>query len=343
MLPRIIETQEQLEEILSRPTPEVCDAIAGLDGDLLLLGVGGKMGPTIARLARRAIDEAGIDKRVIGVSRFSDADLRSRLDGIGVETIACDLLEPGTLDALPDVGNVVYLAGMKFGTTGAESMTWSMNVHLPGLVAQRYCDARIVALSTGNVYPFTPVSSGGPTEAHVVAPVGEYAQSCLGRERLFQYGSERCGTSVVLIRLNYAIDLRYGVLLDVAQRVYVGTPIDLRMGYVNLIWQHDANVAILRAFALCAQPPAILNLTGPDTVSVRDLAHHFGRCFGVEPAFEGKEAETALLSNAAKYVDLFGPPAVSLEQMIEWVAHWVRIGGPTLGKPTHFDARDGKF
>jgi nucleoside-diphosphate-sugar epimerase len=358
-----IETEPQLEAALSEPTPEVCDALARLDGDLMLLGVGGKMGPTMAKMARRAIDLAGLNKRVIGVARFSAPGLEEDLNRVGVETIACDLLADHALELLPCVPNIVYLVGMKFGTTGAEALTWAMNVYLPALVARRFRSSRIVALSTGNVYPLTPVGSGGPTEEHPTGPVGEYAQSCLGRERMFQYFSGQYGTKVTLIRLNYAIDLRYGVLLDVAQRVYARMPVDLTMGYANVIWQRDANVIILRSLELCDSPPAILNLTGPETLSIRAVAKRFGETFGIEPQFAGAASETALLSNASKCWRLFGPSvphAVSSvphptgvghpeewrtrpDQMIEWIAHWVKTGGRTLGKPTHFEQRDGKF
>ncbi|MBI4579132.1 MAG: NAD(P)-dependent oxidoreductase, partial [Planctomycetes bacterium] len=230
-----------------------------------------------------------------------------------------------------------------FGSTGNEPLTWAMNVYLPALVADRYRRSRIVALSTGNVYPFTPIDSGGPTEESPVGPVGEYAQSCLGRERMFQYFSEQYGTPGVLIRLNYAIDLRYGVLLDIATRVFAGTPIDLAMGHVNVIWQGDANEAILRSLRHAASPPMILNLTGPQTLSVRELAVGLGRRLGRDPVFVGAEAPSALLSNASKYVRLMGPPGVSIERLLDWVAHWVRIGGETLNKPTHYDTRDGRF
>ena len=342
-MPALIETEVQLEDVLSEPTPEVCDAMSRMQGDLLLLGVGGKMGPSLARLAKRAADQAGVVRRIIGVARFSSAGLARQLNQAGVETITCDLLEDGAWRKLPDVPNVVYLVGMKFGTTGQEPLTWAMNAYVPALAADRFRNSRIVALSTGNVYPFTPVSSGGPTEDHLTDPVGEYAQSCLGRERMFQHFSGKYGTPVVLIRLNYAIDLRYGVLLDVATKVYRRIPIDLSMGHANVIWQRDANAIVLRAFCLCASPPAVLNVTGPETISIRDVAVRFGRAFGIEPILVGCEKDTALLSNASKCTKLFGPPPVTVEQMIEWTAHWVKIGGRTLNRPTHFEQRDGKF
>lgn len=340
----IISTEPQLEELLSRPREADKTAMAQLEGDLLILGAGGKMGPSLARLARRAADEAGVKKRIIGVDLFPGAaPLRQQLSEAGVETIAADLLDEDQVAGLPDVPNVVFMAGRKFGSTGAESLTWVMNVLLPAKVAERYRSSRIVVFSSGNVYPFLPVTSGGATESVPPSPIGEYAQSVLGRERMFEYFSDRYGTAVTLVRLNYAIDLRYGVLYDIGQKVYERQPVDVRMGNVNFIWQGDANSVVLRAFSLCSSPPAILNLTGPETISVRAVAKRFGELFGVEPAVEGAESENALLNNAARSHGLFGYPTVSLEQMIEWTAHWIQIGGPSLNKPTHFETRDGKF
>ena len=339
----LIETEEQFEEIMSRPTPEVVQAMADMEGDLLILGVGGKMGPTLAKLAKRAIDESGTVKKVSGVSRFSSTGSQANLNRSGVETICCDLLNDAELQRLPDVPNVIFMVGVKFGSTGKEPLTWAINTYLPGRVAEKYRGSRIVVFSTGNVYPLTPVIYGGATETHPVDPIGEYAQSCLGRERMFEYCSHRFRTPVAIIRLNYAIDLRYGLLLDVAEKVYSGTPVDLTMGAANVIWQGDANSIVLRAFTLCQSPPMILNLTGPETVSIRRLARRFGELFDKGPIFEGEEAETALLSDASRCHRRFGYPRISLEEMIQWVAHWVRIGGTTLGKPTKFEVRDGKF
>lgn len=339
----MISTETQLDEILSRPRESDKAAMAEMDGDLLILGIGGKMGPSLARLAIRAAQEAGVRRRVIGVARFSEAALRKELDDTGVETIAADLLDAKRLAELPDVKNVIFMAGRKFGSTGAESLTWAMNVLVPAMVAERYRDSRIVAFSSGNIYPFLPVVSGGATEETPVGPIGEYALTVLGRERVFEYYSEKYGTPVTLLRLNYAIDLRYGVLLDIGQKVYDRQPIDMQMGAVNVIWQGDANSVCLRSFALANSPPAVLNLTGPETVSVRWIAKRFGEHFGVEPALEGAESENALLNNAARCQRIFGYPTVSVEQMIEWTAGWIRTGGSTLNKPTHFEARDGKF
>ena len=317
--------------------------MAVLEGDILILGVGGKMGPTLAKQAKRAIDLVGITKKVIGVSRFSTPGVREDLHEAGIETIAADLLSEDCLQNLPDIQNVILMAGRKFGSTDNESLTWAMNSYMPGRVADKYRDSELVIFSTGNVYPLTPVSHGGATECLLPAPIGEYAQSCLSRERICAYFSSQFGTSMAILRLNYAIDLRYGILLDIAEKVYSEESISLEMGNVNVIWQADANAVTLRVFAHCQSPPLTLNVTGPETVSVRYLALRFGALFNKPPRFEGEEAATALLSNASQCHRLFGYPRVSLEQMIEWIAEWVRIGGTTLRKPTHFEVRDGKF
>jgi nucleoside-diphosphate-sugar epimerase len=301
------------------------------------------MGPSLARLARRASVQAGTPRRIIGVARFTERGLAEALRADGIETIAADLLDRSALESLPDAPNVVFMAGRKFGSTGAEWLTWAMNTYLPGMVAERFRRSRIVAFSTGNVYPLTTPASGGPTEAHATGPIGEYAQSALGRERLFEHFSAQHGTPVVLLRLNYAIDLRYGVLRDLADKVSSGAPIDLGMGYVNVIWQRDANSAALRAFVHAQSPPLVLNLTGTEILAVRDLARRFGEIFGIEPVFRGVESETALLSNAWRCRDLLGPPQTGIDEMIQWVADWVRLGGRGLGKPTHFEQRDGRF
>lgn len=342
-LPDRIETEEQLEEVLSRPSHDLVESMTRLDGDLLILGVAGKMGPTLARLARRALDEAGNRTKVIGVSRFTTPSVQTKLEDVGVETIKADLLDHEAMANLPDSPNVIYLAARKFGSTGDEPFTWAMNAYLPGMVAERYAGKRIVSLSTGNVYPLTSVHCAGPTEDVPVDPIGEYAQSCLGRERMFQYFSNLHGTPTALVRLNYAIDLRYGVLLDLARKVQASIPVPLAMGHVNVIWQGDANAAILRCFDHCTSPAFVLNLTGPDVLSVRWIAEEFGRRLDKKPTFEGSEANTALLSNAARYGELMGGQTVTIDQMLDWVAHWVQIDGPTLDKPTHFETRDGKF
>lgn len=342
-LPEQITTEEALEELLTRPDPALVESLGKLEGDLLILGVAGKMGPTLARLARRALDAAGNPARVIGVSRFSSAGIRERLEAAGVQTISADLLDRQVVAQLPDAPYVILMAGRKFGSTGGEPLTWAMNTYVPALVAERYCASRIVAFSTGNVYDLTPLSSGGPTEATPPHPIGEYAQSCLGRERILTYFSQQYGTPMTIMRLNYAVELRYGVLVDVAQQVRAGQPVDLTTGNANVIWQGDANSYALRCLELVASPPTILNVTGPEMVSIRAIAQRFGELFGVEPRFQGQEADTALLSNATRAHRLFGYPRVPLDTIVRWVAHWVAIGGPTLDKPTHYQEREGKF
>jgi nucleoside-diphosphate-sugar epimerase len=338
-----IRTVDELEEQLSRPEPADITAISKLEGDLLILGAGGKMGPSLARLARRAADEAGVKKRIVAVSRFADEALRSHFSAHNIETISCDLLEPGALANLPDAPNVVFMAARKFGTTGSEHLTWAMNAFLPGLVAERYRSSRIVAFSTGNVYPLRNVQAGGARESDPVDACGEYAQSALGRERMFEYGSHRWGTPVTILRLNYAVELRYGVLLDIASAVFERRAIDLRMGFVNVIWQRDANSYCLRSFGHCQSPPLVLNITGPEVLSVRQLAEEFGRKFGIQRIFTHEEGDTALLSNSTKAHQLFGCPSVSASDVMTWVADWVLNNGLTLNKPTHFDTKDGKF
>lgn len=326
----MIDDEEQLEEFLSRPSDADRTALAALEGDLLVLGAGGKMGPSLVRRAQRAAPS----KRVIAVARSPIP---------GIEAIACDLLDRAQLASLPDAPNVLFMAGRKFGSTGNEPLTWATNALLPAMVAERFAASRIVAFSTGNVYPFVPVESGGATEATTPQPVGEYAQSALARERLLEYQSRRNNTPMVILRLNYAIDLRYGVFLDIAQKVAGRRPIDLAMGYVNVTWQGDANSACLRSFALCESPPHVLNLTGAETLSVRSIAEQFGRLFGIAPIFEGAEAASALLSNAARLHSLLGAPEVSVAEMIEMVAHWIQAGRATWSKPTHFETRSGRF
>src|ERR1700752_4561853 len=302
--------------------------MAALDGDLLILGVGGKMGPSLARLARRAIDQAGVKKRVLAGARFTNNKLPSELAAHGIETIACDLLDRSSLDKLPNIPNVIFMAARKFGTSGEEHLTWAMNTYLPGLVAERYRNSRIVAFSTGNVYPLRPLKDGGAPETTSVSPVGEYAQSALGRERMFEYGSMRWRTPVVILRLNYAAELRYGVLVDIGRAVFERRPIDLCMPQVNVIWQRDANSWCLRSFAYCQSPPLILNITGPETLSVREIALEFGQHFGIEPIFvSSAEDSSALLSDVSKARSIFGSPTVRPQEIIEWIANWIRDGG----------------
>lgn len=341
--PASIEDVEQLEDLLSEPTEGVIETLARLDGDLIVLGVAGKMGPTLARMARRAFDAAGLRRRVIGVARFSTGDHEARLQARGVETIRADLLDQDQLDALPDAPNVVFMAGMKFGSTGQESLTWAMNTYLPGMVCRKFRRSRIVAFSTGNVYGLTPVQGGGSREADPLEPRGEYAMSCLGRERIFEHFGRTLGIPLALIRLNYATEMRYGVLVDLARKVESGEPIDLAMGHLNAIWQGDANALALRAFDSAAVPPFVLNLTGPELLSVRQVVEEFGRLLGKSPLIEGIEAPDALLNDSRLALGMYGPPRIDAAQLVRWIADWVRRGGETLDKPTHFEVRDGRF
>lgn len=340
---RSIKDVAELEDLLSEPTAAVVRALGELEGDILVLGVGGKMGPTLARMAKRASDIAGVKRRVIGVSRFSSAHLQSQLQNWDVETVRCDLLDRNELAALPDVPNIVYMAGMKFGSTGQESLTWAMNSFLPGLVCEQYPKSCIAAFSTGNVYGLSPVSQSGSREEDELNPAGEYAQSCLGRERIFEHFSRTNHTKVALLRLNYATELRYGVLIDIAQRVHSGQPVSLAMGYLNAIWQGDASAMALQSLALAAAPPAIINITGTELLSVRSIAQEFGDLWQKAVQFEGVESQDALLSNAQKANELFGRPTVSLKQMVNWIADWISRDGVTLGKPTHFEERAGRY
>jgi nucleoside-diphosphate-sugar epimerase len=334
---------KSLYEKLLEPSQALIESVANLEGDIIILGAGGKMGPPLAKLAKDAVDVAGIKKRVIAVARFSESGLQKDLEQHGIETLQADLLDDRELQSLPDVKNVLYLAGTKFGTTGKEFFTWAMNAYLPGRVAEKYQRSRIVAFSTGNVYPFTPVGSRGADENQQPQPIGEYAQSCLGRERIFQYFSEKHQIPVLIYRLNYANDVTYGVLSDIAVSVKNQQPIDLRMGYVNIIWQRDANEIALRSLHQCSVPAKILNVTGLEKLSVRELANAFGKIFNKEPIFKNQEQETALLSDAAESMRLFGSPAVSVSQMIELISGWIMEGGKLLNKPTHFQEREGKF
>lgn len=330
----------ELDELLARPSVADGAAMAPLRGTLLLAGVGGKMGPSLAERARRA---APASLRVLAVARFSEPGLRARLERQGIETITADLLEAGAIARLPDAEYVINLAARKFGTSGDSSATWATNTVLPGLLAQRYAGSRIVSWSTGNVYPLVPVSGSGCTEGTPLAPVGEYGQSALAREKVLDYFSRRNGTPTLLLRLNYAIDLRYGVLVDIARKVFAGEAVDVTMGYANVVWQGDANSVCLRAFDLCESPARALNITGPEKIAVRAIAHRLGQCFGVEPVITGVEAPDALLSDASECWRRFGPPSIGVDQMIAMVADWIQSGGELWSKPTHFEVRDGKF
>ncbi|HEX8911451.1 MAG TPA: NAD(P)-dependent oxidoreductase [Humisphaera sp.] len=344
--PESIRDLDHLEDLLSEPTPGVIDTCRRLEGDVIVLGVGGKMGPSLSRMIVRASAAAGVKRRVIGVSRFgsgSGAALQKQLNGWGVETLSADLLDQAALDRLPDVPNVVYMAGMKFGSTGQQSLTWAMNSYLPGMVAQKYRRSRIVAFSTGNIYAFVPVASGGADEQGETNPVGEYGMSTLGRERIFEHFSRTLNIPTAIIRLNYAVEMRYGVQMDMALKVSRGEPIDLAMGNLNAIWQADANAHSIQAFDHVASPPRILNVTGPELLSVRSICQELGRLLGKDVTFTGTEAPTALLNNAQLSHRLFGYPRVPIGQVLRWTADWVKRGGATSGKPTGFEKRDGKF
>ena len=342
-LPEQIETEEQLDEWMTRPRPALVDFIKTLSSPLLILGVGGKMGPTLAVLARRTAEAAGHDLKILAVSRFSDAEQRRWLEARGVTTISCDLLERQAVMNLPDTRNLIYLVGLKFGTGQNPSATWAVNTLVPAHVAERFPQARISALSTGNVYPFAPVSGGGAVENDSLTPLGEYANAAVARERLFEFHSQKNGTPVVLLRLNYAVDLRYGVLVDLAQKVWAGQSVDVTMGYLNCIWQGDANDMILRSLALARNPLAVFNLTGSKILSVRKLALRFGELMGKKVRFTGNETETALLSNTTRVCQALGEPPTPVENILRWTAHWIGRGGRTLNKPTHFEVRDGQY
>jgi nucleoside-diphosphate-sugar epimerase len=339
-LPKHFEGVEQLEEVMTAPPPELLAEFGKIDGDLIILGVGGKMGPTLARLAKRAAP----NKHVVGVARFSEKGLREKLTDAGIECIEADLLERAQIAALPKLANVVFMAGRKFGSTGSEDLTWAMNAHAPALVAEAFASSRIVVFSTGCVYPYVNIHHGGATEATpATPPPGAYANSCVAREQMFQYFSRTRETPGRIIRLNYSIDMRYGVLHDVAQRVFKGDTINLAMGHVNVVWQGDANSMVLRAFGHCTVPSSPINVSGPETISVRWLAEAFGQRFGKTPSFSGVESPDGWLINTTQAMRLFGYPSVPLEQMVDWQADWIARGKPSLGKDTQFDTRDGTF
>ncbi|UPY34938.1 NAD-dependent epimerase/dehydratase family protein [Sediminicoccus sp. KRV36] len=337
--PRTIPDEATLEEVLSRPDPALVSDLAAVPGDILVLGAAGKMGPTLCRLARRA-DPA---RRVIAVARWTEPGLRERMESWGIECRTADLSDDAALAALPDAPNVIFMAARKFGSTGNEALTWAMNVLLPARVAARWAASRIVFFSTGNVLPLVPLASGGADEGVPPAPVGEYAASCLGRERVFQHAAATRGTPCFGIRLNYAIDLRYGVLHDLALKLASGTPIPLAMGHANVIWQGDANAWILRALRHADATCPVLNVTGPETLSIRWAATQLATRMDVEPHFVGEEAPNALLSNAARAFGVFGYPRVPVALLLDWVADWVRDGGRSLGRATKFEVRDGRF
>jgi nucleoside-diphosphate-sugar epimerase len=338
-----MKTVEDLELKLSEPSEGLIKDMVKLDGDIIILGVGGKMGPSLAKLAVRAIKEAGIKKRVIGVSRFSESGLSDDLENNGIETIAIDLLDDEQLQGLPDVKNVIYMAGKKFGTHGNEHFTWAMNTYLPARVGEKFRNSRIVVFSSGNIYPYVSYGSGGATEDMSLSPYGEYAQTCLGRERVFTYFSHKYKIPMVMFRLNYAIDMRYGTLLEIAKLVYEESPIDITNGHMNVIWQGDANEIALRSLLICEAPPKILNVTGPETISIRWVAQEFGKMFNKTPVLLNQEEPTSLLNNASQCHRIFGYPRVTLREMIEMTAEWILNEGEISNKPTHFQERSGHY
>jgi hypothetical protein len=334
---------DQLEEYLSRPGPEVVDALRRCPGDVIVLGAGGKMGPSLTTMVRRAADTLADGRTITAVSRFSSHEAAARLESVGVRIVRAELGDRRAIQDLPDAPNVIYMAGQKFGTRDLPSLTWAVNTLVPAAVAERYASSRIVAFSTGNVYPLSPATGAGSREGDALTPIGEYANSCVGRERVLEHESRTHGTPMAIIRLNYAVDLRYGVLVDIAHRIVAGEPVSVDMGYVNVIWQGDANAQAIRALTMAASPPFPINVTGPERLSVRETAVRLGQLLGVTPRFTGREAPDALLSDTSRAQSLFGRPTVSTDLLIEWVASWVAGGGTRLGKATKFEVRDGRF
>ena len=341
--PERIISEEHLEELLSIPSSETVEMFSRIDGDIMFLGIAGKIGPSLAWMAKKACEKAGVKKRIIGVSRFRSEEEMKKIEGYGIEIIRGDLLDQDFLKSLPKVKNIFFLAGMKFGSDGNLPLTWAINSYLPAMVAETFKDSRIVAYSTSCVYPFSPVESGGMKETDRPEPVGEYAQSCLGRERMFEYGSAKYNTPVAIIRLSYAVEMRYGVLVDIATKVKNKQTIDLTMGHSNVIWQGDSNDVVLRSLEVASSPAKIINNSGEKALSVRELAIEFGKLFGTEPVFIGKEAPTALLINSEETYKLFGKPGVPVSKVMEWITDWMKNDMRMLGKPTHFDVRDGKY
>ena len=342
-LPESLNTEEELDELLTRPTQKLVDFVRTLQGPLLLLGAGGKMGPTLALLAKRAAEASGHTLRVIAASRFSNSAARTNLEREGVATVACDLLDASAVAKLPEAPTIIYLVGLKFGTTADPAATWAINTVVPSRVMERFPNAKIVALSTANVYPQKEVADGGSIESDPLTPIGEYANSAVGRDRIFQYYSARFHTPMALLRLSYAVELRYGVLVDIAQKVAHDEAIDLANGYITCIWQGDANDAILRAFALADSSLTVWNLCRPEIYSVRTIAQRFGELLGRVPRFSGQEAPTAMLANAHALCAKLGTPSVSIQKVIQWAARWVARGGANFGRPTHFEVRDGGY
>ena len=336
-------TEEKLDALLSKPSAALVEDLKKIKGDIMVLGAGGKMGPTLCVLCKNAIRDAGVDKRVIAVSRFSDPIAAGLLKSQGVETISCDLLDKEKLYALPETENIIYMAGRKFGTDGEEWKTWAMNATLPAFVADKFKNSRIVVFSSGNIYPIVPLSSGGCVETDSPGPVGEYTMSCLARERAFEYAANTYGTKIFIYRLNFAVDLRYGVLYDMANNILKGEPIRLETPCLNAIWQGSANEIALRGLLYADSPVFRMNVTGPETVSIRKAALELGKYLGKEPVFEGEEGTDAYLNDASAAMELFGYPQVPMKTLIRWQAEWLLDGGRGLGKPTHFEERKGSY
>ena len=342
-LPDRINTDDELEDRLSEPSSSDLECASRLNGDVLILGAGGKMGPSLARRVHRAAARSGSGSRVIAASRFSSADARASLESDGIRTIVCDLVDPAQIAALPRCPHVLFLAGRKFGTTDRTDLTWAINTVVPARVCEHFRQSRIVVFSTGNVYSLVPRDGRASTEDDAPAPVGEYAQSCLGRERVVEFVSRQHGMQAVILRLNYAVDLRYGTLVDIARRVFAGEPVDLTMGFFNTIWQGDANSYALRSLSLCSTPPTVLNVTGPERIAVREIARWFGSAFDRSPRFVNAEGPLALLSDSSRCRARLGEPEVPLAVLQQWVAHWIQSGGSSLNKPTQFEVIDGRF
>ncbi len=343
-LPHGFQNEDALEAFMTTPYPELIDFMRRLEGDLMILGAGGKMGPTLARLARRACDEAGVARRIMAVSRYSDPAARASVERHGIEAIPCDLLDPDAVAGLPRARNIIFMAGRKFGEVGSETLTWMTNVVAPAIAARAFPDSRFVVFSTGCVYEYLPPAGGvGSRETDIPAPIGEYSHSCLGRERVFEYYSALNGTPLCIYRLNYSIDMRYGVLVDIAQRVHAGMPVDRSVAAFNVIWQGDAIHRALQCLEHASAPPTILNITGPEMHWVEPVAQAFAERFGRPARFAGHDSGRALLSDASRSVEIFGPPRVSVDTMIDWIADWISRGGRTLGKPTHFQVTDGQY
>jgi nucleoside-diphosphate-sugar epimerase len=341
---KTLHTVAELDDQLSTPTPGVIETLRALEGDFIVLGAGGKMGPTLSRMIRRGLDEIGQKERTVtAVSRFSSAEAARELQRHGVQTLSCDLMDRSAVQSLPQAANVIFMAGQKFGTTDAPELTWVMNTLVPAIVAEHFRQSRIVVFSTGCVYPLVDAASAGANEDTPLTPPGEYANSCVGRERLFTHFAKLHGTPALMFRLCYAIDLRYGVLCDVASKVAQGQPVDVTMGAANVIWQGDANARAIQCLAHTSTPPMALNVTGAERVPIRWLAERFGDLLQRKPIIIGEESRSAWLWDATRSYDLFGPPTVTLDEMISATSDWQKLGGSTLGKPTHFEVRDGQY